>query len=140
MDNRLTDIGLLFIRIGIGLSYIFIHGWAKIAGGPERWEKIGGAVSNFGITYVPDIWGFLAAAAEFGGGILLLIGLFFRPALTLLTITMFVAASQHLFRGDGFMKAAYPLEMAVILIGLFIIGPGKYSLQNYFRGNKKDQT
>ncbi len=139
MENRLIDFGLLFIRVGIGLSYIFIHGWAKIAGGPERWEKIGSAVSNFGITFVPGIWGFLAAFAEFGGGILILTGFLFRPALSMLAITMFVAASQLISRGEGFMKAAYPLEMAVILIGLFIFGPGKYSLQNYFSRNKKKQ-
>jgi len=134
--SMLNDFGLLFLRLGIGLSYFAVHGLPKISGGPERWERIGNAVSYFGIEFVPGLWGLLAAIAETGGGILIILGFVFRPALLMVIITMIVAATQHLAKGDPFSKAAYPMEMAVVLIALFIFGPGRYSLQHYFSFKK----
>jgi putative oxidoreductase len=135
-SGNLADKAVLFLRIGIGLSFIFFHGGPKIFGGPERWEKVGSAVNYFGIDFFHPFWGLLAAFAEFGGGILLILGIFFRPALSLMLITMFVAAWQHLAKGDGILRAAYPIEMGIVLISLFIAGPGIYSLQEYIKRKK----
>jgi len=132
-----TDIGLLIIRVGLGLSYIIIHGGPKIMGGPEKWADIGDAVGIFGISFAPVFWGFMAAFAEFFGGLSLMLGLLFRPALLLIIITMIVAASQTLSKGDPFSKAAYPLELMVVLMGLIIIGAGKYSLDNLIFNKRK---
>jgi putative oxidoreductase len=137
MNNKIIDSGILLLRVGIGLSYIFIHGWGKVFGGPERWEKVGSAVGHIGIDYLHTFWGVLAAFAEFAGGLLVLLGILYRPALTLMIITMFVAAWQHLAKGDGLLRAAYPMEMAIVLIAMFIFGPGKYSLQYYLSNRKK---
>jgi putative oxidoreductase len=139
MNNKLTDFTLLFLRTGIGLSYIFIHGWGKIFGGPERWTKVGSAVGYVGIDFLHPFWGIMAALAEFGGGLLILLGILYRPGLALVIITMFVAAIQHLAKGDGIFRAAYPMEMAVVLIAMFILGPGKYSLQYYLNKRKEDK-
>jgi len=139
MENahgKLYNFALLFFRTGLGLAYIFIHGGPKITGGPERWEKVGSAVSYFGVDIFHGFWGLIAAITEFGGVILILLGLYFRPALSLMILTMFVAAYQLLSRGEGIMRAAYPLEMAVALITMLMLGPGKYSLQNYLRSRK----
>jgi putative oxidoreductase len=136
-ENNITNTGLLFLRVGIGIAFMTIHGGPKIFGGPERWRMVGNAVNYFGIDFFPGVWGLLASIAEFGGGLLILLGFFFRPALSMMIITMFVAAFQHLAKGDGIFRAAYPMEMAVVLIALFIMGPGKYSLAYYIDKRQK---
>lgn len=119
--------GLLIIRIGFGIS-MMIHGFPKIAGGPALWEKVGGSMKVLGIEFLPVFWGFMAAASETFGGMLLLLGLFSRPACLFLMMTMIIAASHHLANGDGFGTASHPLELAVLFFGLLLIGPGKYSI------------
>ena len=57
------DFGLLFIRLAIGTLMFLMHGYGKITAGPETWERVGGAMGNLGITFVPVVWGFLAAFA-----------------------------------------------------------------------------
>ena len=94
------NFGLLFLRIGIGVMFI-MHGYPKIIGGPDKWEKLGGAMSHIGIDFAPVFWGFMAAFAEFGGGILLLLGLMFQPACLMLAFTMLVATMMHLGKGDS---------------------------------------
>src|SRR5919112_1918818 len=88
------DIGLLLLRIGIGTMFT-IHGYPKLTGGLEAWEKVGGAMKMIGIDFAPAFWGFLAAVAEAVGGQLIAIGLFFRIACALLLGTMLMATIQH---------------------------------------------
>ncbi len=128
--DKFRDIGYLIIRVGLGFM-IALHGWPKIMGGMETWEGLGGAMESFGITFVPAFWGFMAAVAEFFGGIFLALGLFFRPAAFLLLTTMIVATRMHIVAGDPFIPSvSYPLELGIIFLGLFLMGPGKYALDN----------
>ena len=126
--SKYQDSALLITRLGIGLSYIIVHGWRKLIGGPQRWESIGDAMKNLGIEFLPVFWGFMAAFAEAIGGLLLIVGFFFRPAAGLILITMLVAALRHYSNGDPLSKIAYPLEMAMVLILFLFIGAGKFSL------------
>ena len=123
-----TDYGLLIIRIGIGAAFL-MHGYPKISGGMAKWEMIGKAMANIGIGFAPAFWGFMAAFAEFAGGICLIIGFCFRPATAALLFTMFVAGFMHYTNGDGFNGYSHALENAVVFLGLFIAGPGKYALK-----------
>lgn len=122
------DLGLLFLRVGIGAMFIY-HGLPKLLGGPQRWEKLGGAMEAFGLSFAPTFWGFMGAIGEAGGGLLLMLGVAFRPALFLLTSTMVVAAAHHLInRGDRFGQATHAIEAAILFIALWMIGPGRYRL------------
>lgn len=135
--SKYRNVGLLILRIGIGSMFLF-HGFPKIIGGPEKWERLGMAMATFGIQFVPVFWGFLSAFAEFFGGIFIILGLFFRPACILLTINMTVAASMHLSRGDGLGGASHAIEDGIVFLSLILIGPGKYSLDEKlkpYRGN-----
>ncbi len=126
--SKYSDAGILFLRIGIGFAFIFVHGWGKIFGGPELWGKLGGSMANLGITFAPVFWGFMAAAAEFGGGILILFGLFTRPASAFMAFTMLVAFLQHTSKLDPWNRVIYPMEMFAVFMALLFIGAGKYSI------------
>lgn len=127
LTKYFSDTGLLLLRVGIGVMYIY-HGAPKIAGGPEKWERLGMAMTSLGIDFMPVFWGFMASFSEFFGAICLLLGLLFRPATFLMAATMAVAATMHLTRGDGLTTASHAIENCILFISLFLIGPGKYAL------------
>ena len=135
--SKHSDAGILILRVGIGMAFIFVHGLAKIKAGPELWVKIGGAMSNMGITFAPTFWGFMASVSEFGGGILILLGLFTRSASAFMAFTMMTAAINHMSHLDPWSKAIYPVEMFSVFMALLFIGGGKYSLDNLIFGRKK---
>ncbi len=107
--------------------FIF-HGAPKMFGGPEKWEKLGMAMKFVGIEFIPVFWGFMAGFSEFIGGVCIIFGLFFRPACMLLVITMTVAATMHLEKGDGLKGASHAIESGVLFLSLILIGPGRYSI------------
>jgi len=125
--GKYRNTGLLIIRLGLGTMFMF-HGYPKLLGGPEQWEMIGDSMKYFGITFLPVAWGLMAALTETFGGFLILIGLAFRPACILLTVTMAVAATMHLSNGDGLMTASHAIEVGFVFLGLAFIGPGRYSV------------
>ena len=129
-----TDLGLLIIRLGIGLSMLLFHGYGKLTGGTSTWEAVGSHMKNLGITFFPVFWGLLAALAESVGSLLLVLGVFFRPATLALVFTMLVAALRHLTLpaeapGAGWSGASHALELLAVYLGLLAAGPGKYRLR-----------
>ena len=125
--GRYKDFGLLLLRVGIGVMFLF-HGAPKLLGGPDKWTSLGSAMQYLGIHAFPMFWGFSAAITEFFGGVFLILGLFFRPACFFLAVTMAVAASMHLGRGEGLMAASHAIENGIFFLGLIFIGPGRYSV------------
>ena len=131
------DFGMLFLRTGAGLIFIFIHGLGKITAGPVMWKKLGGAMPDFGINFLPEFWGFMSAFTEFFIPMLIIAGFFFKPAALLLAFNMIVATSVHLKNLDPWGKIAYPMMMIILFISMFLTGPGKYSLDNYLKSRHK---
>ena len=141
-SGRSVDIALLVLRVGIGTSIILFHGWGKITGGPDRWQRVGGAMANLGIDFMPTLWGFLAAFSESVGSLLLAVGLLARPSAGLLAGTMAVAAISHLARpagdpGAGFGGASHALELLCVYVALLLAGPGRFSLDRVFGRRRK---
>ncbi len=124
LENR-SDVGLLVLRLFSGYLMVVNHGYGKITQGPERWEKLGGAMERFGIDFFPTFWGFMASFSESVCAVFLIFGLFTLPASFLLSVTMFVAAYGHVFDGENAEKA---FIFGAIFLALMIMGPGKYSL------------
>ena len=124
---RTHDLGLLLVRVGIGIMFT-LHGYPKLMGGPTAWAEIGGVMKVVGLNFAPTFWGFLAAFAEAVGGQLLALGLFFRWACALLFGTMLMATIMHLSKGDGFNDYSHALESAFLFLGLAFTGPGRFSL------------
>ena len=124
---RFTDFGLLIMRAGLG-AMMMTHGYPKLTGGPDKWQKLGGSMANLGIHDFPAFWGFMGGFAEGVGGALVVLGLFFRPACALIVFTMIVAAVSHFSKGDGLQGAGHALELAFAYLGMMFIGPGRFSL------------
>jgi len=129
-SNRLNnvDLGLLIVRIGLGIMYM-LHGFPKLFGGPEYWAQVGSASSALGIDFAHVFLGFMAAFAEFFGGIFLIFGILFTPSLLLLIATMIVAVASHITQGDSFNIYSHALTNALVFFGLLFTGPGSFHLK-----------
>jgi putative oxidoreductase len=125
--GRYTDTALLFMRVGIGAMMI-MHGYPKLLAGPEKWTKLGHNMEHLGVKVYPEIWGFLASASESIGGLLIVLGFIFRPSAFFIMFTMIIATMSHFYKGEGIMDASESIELAFVFLGLFIMGPGRYSI------------
>ncbi len=125
--GKYNNTALLLMRIGLGIM-MMMHGYPKIAGGPDKWTKLGGSVAAIGIHFSPLFWGFMASITECIGGLFMLLGLFYRPTMLFLLFVMIVATAMHLHDGESIMDASHAIELGIVFLGFFIIGPGKYSI------------
>jgi len=119
------DLGLLTLRLWLGLSLALLHGWGKLTGFSAMSDKF------------PDPLGVGSPASlamtvfgEFVCGALLALGLFTRFAAAVLVITMGVAffvmhgASLKMGPGSGELAFVYLAGF----VTLFLAGPGRFSL------------
>ncbi|MBD3617372.1 MAG: DoxX family protein [Gracilimonas sp.] len=128
--EKYKEAGLLFFRVGVGIDFLLLHGWNKLAGGPERWARLGTAMPGFDMEGIYLFWGLMAALTETLGAVLFAFGLLYRPVSALLGITMIVAVIAHVSEGDPWGASSHALKMAVVFFGLMMAGPGKYSLDH----------
>jgi putative oxidoreductase len=125
---KYRDTGLLIMRIGLGVAFL-IHGLPKLHGGPKEWTELGKNMAHVGIDIFPVFWGFMAAVSEGIGGLLLIIGLFYRPVCLLLAFTMLVATlDQAAPSGRKFKDYSHPLKLIFVFVGMACIGPGRFSI------------
>lgn len=124
--QRKIDWGLLVIRVGIGIMFM-LHGDSKLFGGPDVWVGYGErGPGSLGIAWG---WTFLGISGRFERirwGLLLLLGFLTRPALVFLMGTMVFAAGFHIIEDVG--SPYHAIESLLLFTGLFISGPGRYSL------------
>ena len=124
------DSTILLLRLWLGSMMIY-HGWGKVFGNIDGFAA---GVANMGFP-MPELFAWAAALSEFGGGILLVIGLFTRPAAFFITFTMFIAAFvRHL--DDPFGEKELALTYLVIAIAITIAGPGKAALDKVLFARK----
>ena len=121
------DLGLLLLRVGLGLL-ILLHGVAKIANGPQA---IVGLTTRAGL---PPAFAYLVYVGEVVAPVLLVIGLWTRPAALVVAINMLVAiALAHagqLFQLGKSGGWALELQGMFLLVALAValLGAGRYSI------------
>ncbi|HEV3143957.1 MAG TPA: DoxX family protein [Gemmataceae bacterium] len=134
--SGLGSVGLLVLRVVTGLAFV-MHGWGKIQN-PFHWmDQMPDAP--------PGVLQGLAAVAEFGGGIALIIGFLTPAAAFLIACTMAVALAKiHLPAGDPFVssvphQASYELAAGYLaqMIMFLLVGPGTLSVDACLFGKKK---
>lgn len=120
--------GLFLLRIVLGIIFI-AHGGQKVFGwfGGYGLEGTAGFMATLGI---PKALSYLASFTEFFGGLAMIAGLLTRPAALGLAVTMLVAIfNVHLAAGFFAPNGLeYPLSLSAIALSIFILGPGRYSL------------
>ena len=128
--DRLQPLGLLVLRLTLG-AIMIAHGWQKIA---SHLHNIMGVLGHLGI---PGWMAYLVVAAEFGGGILIVVGFLTRFAAFAILIDMLVAIVKvHLHNGlTGQGGFEFPLACAAIAFALIFFGAGPISI-DWMRGSK----
>lgn len=92
-------------------------------------------MEHLGIGFGHGFFGFMASFSESVGGLLIGLGLLFRPACVLLVITMFVATASHYATGRG--NPGHSAKNMLLFAGLLFIGPGKYSLDQWISDRRR---
>lgn len=125
--------GALALRIPVGIIFA-AHGAQKLFGwfGGYGLEGTGGWMDSIGLS--PGVvMAFLAGAAEFFGGIALVLGLLTRPAAFALSIAMLVAIFAVHFQNGLFMSNnGYEFGLALLAasVSLLYSGAGKASVDS----------
>lgn len=126
-NETLINVALLLLRVFTGLAFCTIFEkflprdgiW-----GPQAWFVED--VARMGFP-APVFFAWAAVLAEFFGGLLLIIGLFSRPAALLNVIVMIVATFLQ-NGGDISNKGLMSFTFLVLCLTLLLSGAGKYSL------------
>lgn len=119
---RTTDVGLLILRTGAGLSIAVGHGWGKAM---RLVEGNTSFADPIGIGELPSL--VLATFAELVCALLVVVGLRTRWAALPVVVTMAVAAFlQH--AGDPFGKRELAVVYGVVFLALAFTGGGRYSI------------
>ncbi len=127
MNDLMRNFALLIFRVSISAFMLFGHGLGKLqkllSGDEIKFLDPFGLGATFSFT--------LATFAEFVASAFIILGLFTRFSSLSLIITM--AAAAFIAHGDDpFARQEKSLMYLASYILLFLTGPGKYSLQNWF--------
>lgn len=123
------DTGLLTTRIVFGFFMIYNHGYGKIIGGPEKWERLGGVLTDLiGMKFLQTFFGLMASLSESLFSLFIIFGLFTRLSSFFLGFTMSIATLKHLLEFELPEMAIIYLTFSTLII---FSGPGKYSLDNF---------
>ena len=120
--SKQADIGLALLRVYAGLAMALTHGLAKL----RNPDMIIEGTRGMGFP-APTLFGWMAILAEFGGGLLLALGLLTRPAAFFIAVTMGVAAFVRQ-AGDPFTEREAAMLYLVVALLYLIAGPGRLSV------------
>jgi putative oxidoreductase len=128
--QRVADLGLLFLRIGIGGMLLGLHGWARLVKAfgylflGQPWTFVG-LVQRMGFP-MPTVFAVASALAESLGAILLIAGWGTRWAALVVGFNLAAAAGLELSKHSATVELPAVYLIAILTIG--IAGAGRYSL------------
>jgi len=126
VQSTAASVGLLVLRVSIGLMMAFGHGWGKLTGFGERAAQF---ADPYGVG--PTVSMALAVFAEFLCSLALALGLFTRAAVIPLMVTMLTAA-LIIHADDPWGQKEKAVLFLVVYAALLFTGPGKYALDRVF--------
>lgn len=121
------DAGLAVLRVVAMLLLVLLHGLGKMPPQEGFIEWIGG----MGFP-APAVFAWLAAFAEVGAALLILVGLLTRPA-ALYVVIHFTVVVLVAHAGDTLADRELPILFGTIGLTLALTGPGRYSLDEALR-------
>jgi putative oxidoreductase len=131
-NSVMSNSAILLVRVAIGVCFV-IHGLGKLGlVGTGNMKGFSSWLASLGVPF-PEVQARVAMLSEIVGGLLMAVGLFTRVGLLLCFATMIVATTLG-HRGAGYLitntppGCEYALNLAIICVGLFLLGPGAYSL------------
>ncbi|WP_208513687.1 DoxX family protein [Variovorax paradoxus] len=123
------DTGKLILRVALGI-FILLHGIAKVTKGVDG---IGGMLASHGL---PGVLAYLVYVGEIVAPVLLIIGLYTRPAAAIVAINMLVAIWLVHRKDLGALngQGGWALELQGMFlfsaIALAFTGGGRFGLNN----------
>lgn len=128
------DITSLFLRIGFGFLLLYAHGWGKLetifTGQEIKFMDPIGLGNNLSF--------YLAAFAEGLAAFLIVIGLCTRFAAVILIGNFLVILFAHVsLFGEPLLTLELQFFYLFAFIAIFILGPGKYALDNMLFNKSK---
>lgn len=131
----IRDWGLLVLRIGLGLTFLF-HGLPKLF--PSGPAGFAGFVARLGFP-APTLFAWIVALLETAGALAIIVGLLTRWIAPLMVIEMVVTTLRvKIPSGFPFIamdKTGWELDflLLVIALALTLMGPGALSLDSALR-------
>jgi putative oxidoreductase len=125
------DLALLWIRLWFGLVLALSHGLPKAL----DLDDFIGTVTRHGFP-LPRVSALIAVTAELGGGLLLALGLFARPAAALVIATM-LGAALKVHWTDRFMKKELALAYGAAALAVLIAGPGRHAVDTWLKQRRQ---
>lgn len=127
--DRLQPLALLVMRLALG-TVMLAHGYQNL------FRHLHDHVRLIASLGVPAWLGYVSSLAEFFGALLILVGLFTRPAALALCVDMLVAIWKVHWH-NGLMGAGgyeFPLALAALSFALIFFGAGPIAFDHILRG------
>lgn len=126
--KKLSDVGLLFLRLSIGATMLFSHGLPKLM----KWSELsGGFPDPIGVGSTVSLA--LAIGAEVGASIFIMLGLMTRLAAIPLGFTMLIAMLV-IHADDPWSKKEFAFMYLIPCVTLMLTGGGRFAVDTKLKG------
>ncbi len=140
-DEKQLDIGLLILRVSLGIVFI-AHGYLKVfTFGIEHGMAVFEAHTVWHINMIPGWFVVPSAIIEWVGGILLIAGIKTRLVTPFLGAVAFGAGAVHFENGwyytstpDGGWE--YGIFLFICCVVVYLVGPGKHTLTHFVNNRR----
>lgn len=129
-STGLRGYSLLIVRMLLGLIFVY-HGWGKVF-------EPSGTMAFFSSIGLPSFLAPIVGVVEVGGGLMLIAGLFARPAATALLVVIAGALIKVQIPKGLAAGLERDAMIAAALLVIMAFGPGAFALRRTLRSGPGD--